>query len=186
MCERSLSNDHKYESLDVTWIINEIRSTVQHPTTGKRSHQSRRNSPVLFKFSRGCGNNNYRVLNANKRTRSDCDNHHGTSSIPIVIQVVASSMLHRLTPVRESNIHEKQTAFRPGRGCVYQILAFLQLLEKRHIYTHITITTTILQSPFHQLKRCVRINPSNSAIQCSSPQGYAGEFREPPANIKMV
>ncbi|CAM0512289.1 unnamed protein product [Fasciola hepatica] len=74
-----------------------------------------------------------------KGIRNDCSNYRGISLIPIVTKVLASILLHRLTPARERNVREQQAGFRPGRGCIDQIFTLRRLLEKRHTHRRPTI-----------------------------------------------
>lgn len=49
-----------------------------------------------------------------KEICNDCSNHHEISLVPTVFEVLASTMLHRLTSIRKSYIQERQAGFRPG------------------------------------------------------------------------
>ncbi|CAH8529183.1 unnamed protein product [Dicrocoelium dendriticum] len=66
--------------------------------------------------------------------RTSCANHRRISLISVVTNILASILLRRLSPVRESYYREEQAGFRPGRECMDQIFTLRQLLEHRHIY----------------------------------------------------
>ena len=66
-------------------------------------------------------------------------NRHGISLIPIVTKVLASILLHHLTPARERNACEQQAGFRPNRGFVDQIFTLRRLLKTRHTHRRPTI-----------------------------------------------
>ncbi|CAH8446046.1 unnamed protein product, partial [Dicrocoelium dendriticum] len=68
-----------------------------------------------------------------KVARTSCVHHRWISLISVASELLASILLRRLSPTRESYYREKQAGFRPGRRCVDQIFTQHQLLEHRHI-----------------------------------------------------
>lgn len=44
-------------------------------------------------------------------------------------------MLHRMTPILESNIHGQQVGSLLGRGCIDLIFTLFQLLETHHMHS---------------------------------------------------
>lgn len=61
-----------------------------------------------------------------KGARSDHNNDHEISLIPIVTTVLNSTMLRRSAPVRATNVRERQGGFRPGQGRMHQIFTLRQ------------------------------------------------------------
>lgn len=64
-----------------------------------------------------------------KGIRSDYGNHREVSLPWIVTKALGSILLHRLIPVLTRNIGEQQVSFRPGRGCVNQIVTLGMIPE---------------------------------------------------------
>ncbi|CAH8463306.1 unnamed protein product [Dicrocoelium dendriticum] len=89
-----------------------------------------------------------------KGARTSCANHRGISLISVASKLLASILLRRLSPVRESYYREEQAGFRPGRGCVDQIFTLRQLLEHRHIYHRPTIVAFLdIRAAFDSVDR---------------------------------
>ena len=58
---------------------------------------------------------------------------------PVITKLLASIILHRLSPARENYIPEQQAGFRPGRGCADHIFTLRQHLEHRNTFHRPTI-----------------------------------------------
>ena len=63
-----------------------------------------------------------------------CENHRGISLTPVITKLLASIILHRLTPARDNRIREQKAGFRPGRGCIDHIFTLRQYLEHMNIF----------------------------------------------------
>ena len=74
-----------------------------------------------------------------KGSRSECGNHRGVSLISVASKLLASIILHRLTPTRNELLREEQAGFRPGRGCIDHIFTLRQVLEHRYTFSQSTV-----------------------------------------------
>ena len=89
-----------------------------------------------------------------KGDRSECANHRGISLIAIASKLLVSIMVRRLTPLREQNIREEQSGFRPNRGCIDHIFTLRQLLELRHTFNRPTIVVFLdIRGAFDSVNR---------------------------------
>lgn len=86
-----------------------------------------------------------------KGQNSTCDDHRGVSLTNIVSKVLVSVILRRLIGAHEEQTEENQASFIPGRGCIDQILTFLEIWEHRHALRRPTIVA------FVNLKGAVRL-----------------------------
>ena len=62
---------------------------------------------------------------------------------PVVTKVLASIILHRLTPARENYIREQQAGFRLECGCIDHIFTLRQHLEHRNTFHRPTIVMSL-------------------------------------------
>ena len=82
------------------------------------------------------------------------ENHRDISLTPVITKLLASIILHRLTPARENQIREQQAGFRPGRGCIDHIFTLRQHLEHRNIFCRPTIAVFLdLKAAFDSVNR---------------------------------
>ena len=73
---------------------------------------------------------------------------------PVITKLLASIILHRLTPARENYIREQQAGFRPGRGCIDHIFTLRQHLEHRNTFHRPTIVMFLdLKAAFDSVDR---------------------------------
>lgn len=70
----------------------------------------------------------------------DCSSHRDVNLILIFSAALAPTMLHCLTPVCESNVHEQQSKFCPDYGCIEHMFALRRLLGTLHTHWGPTIT----------------------------------------------
>ena len=89
-----------------------------------------------------------------KGKRTLCNNHRGISLTPVITKLLASIILHQLTPARENHIREQQAGFRPGRGCIDHIFKLHQHLEHRNTFHRSTIVMFLdLKATFDSVNR---------------------------------
>ena len=89
-----------------------------------------------------------------KGKKTLCDNHRGSILTPTTTRLLASIILHRLTPARENYIREQQAGFRPGRGCIDHIFTLRQHLEYRNTFHRFTIVIFLdLKAAFDSVDR---------------------------------
>ena len=68
-----------------------------------------------------------------------CDNHRGIILTPVNIKLLASIILHRLTPARENQTSEQQAGFISGQGYIDHIFPLRQYLEHKNVFCRPTI-----------------------------------------------
>lgn len=69
-----------------------------------------------------------------KGDRSICKNYRGISLLDLALKVFEAILVDRIKPARDVQVRETQAGFRPGRGCIDQVFALRQLLERREEY----------------------------------------------------
>jgi hypothetical protein len=75
-----------------------------------------------------------------KGDKTLCTNYRGISLIDIAGKIFASIILNRFLKIRDERTRINQAGFRPGRGCVDQILSLRLILEHRSRHQQSTVT----------------------------------------------
>ena len=65
-----------------------------------------------------------------KGSRLECTNYRGISLLSVVGEVFASVLNDRVKGLTEEGVIDEQGGFRSGRGCLDQIVAVKQVIEK--------------------------------------------------------
>ena len=82
------------------------------------------------------------------------ENQRGISLTHITTKLLASIILHKLTPTMGNQIRRQQPGCRPGRGCIDHIFTLRQYLEHRNIFCRLTIAVLLaLKAAFHSVDR---------------------------------
>ena len=61
---------------------------------------------------------------------SDCNNCRGITLLSVPGKIFFSILLNMIRSVVESVLREEQAGFRPGRSCIDQIFALINILEQ--------------------------------------------------------
>lgn len=74
-----------------------------------------------------------------KGRKADCANYRGISLLSIAGKVLTTILRHRMQHHYERKLRERQGGFRKGRGCIDQIFALRQVLERQIRYGKPTV-----------------------------------------------